>query len=127
MRHGSKQDSGSRHSADMLRSRSGMAEAGSVAGGVGASSCESIEEEKSCEDEDIGWDDEQRSWEESAIERVESDRHCDNGGVLAFFPSGRSTPSFSKPKPSRNKIIHVSMLSSSVVYHRCEADALRIS
>lgn len=123
MRHGSKQDSGSRHSADTLRSRSGVAEAGSGAGGVGASSCESREEEKSCEDEDVGcddeqcsWEDEQRSWEESAIERVESDRHCDDSGVLAFFPSGRSTPSLSKSEPSRNTIIRASILSSSVVY-----------
>lgn len=109
MRHGSRQESGSRHSADTLRSSSGVAEAGSLAGDVDASSCESREEGKSCDDEDGGWEDEQRSWEdeqrsweESGTESVESDRHCEDGSVLAFFPSGRSTPSVSKSEPSRN-------------------------
>lgn len=110
MRHGSRQESGSRHSADTLRSSSGVAaEAGSPAGDGDASSCESREEGKSCDDEDGGcedeqrsWEDEQRSWEESGTESVESDRHWEDGGVLAFFPSGRSTPSVSKSEPSRN-------------------------
>lgn len=74
MRHGSRQDSGSRHSADTLRSSSGVAQADSGAGVVGKSSCES-KEETICEHEDEGCEDEQRSWEESAAERVESDKH----------------------------------------------------
>lgn len=133
MRHGSRQDSGSRHSADTLRSSSGVAEGGSPAGGVDASSCESREEGKSCDDEDGGcedehssWEDEQRSWEELATERVESDWHCEDGGVLAFFPSGRSMPSDSRSEPSRYTIIHESV-SSSVVYHSRDTAARRIS
>lgn len=74
MRHGSRQDSGSRHSADTLRSRSGVVAAGSRAGFDGNSSCESSEEEMGCDEEDEGCEDEQRSWEKSAAERVESDR-----------------------------------------------------
>lgn len=100
MRHGSRQDSGSRHSADTLRSSSGVLEAGSGAGAVGGSSCESREEEKICEHEDEGCEDEQSSWEESAAERAESG----DGGVLVLFPSGTSTPSFSTSEPFRNTI-----------------------
>lgn len=99
MRHGSRQDSGSLHSPDTLRSSSGVPEAGSAAGAVGRSSCESREEEeKICEHEDEGCEDEHSSWEESAAERAESGE----GGVLVLFPSGTSTPSFSTSEPFRN-------------------------
>lgn len=101
MRHGSRQDSGSRHSADTLRSSSGVPEAGSGGGTAGGSSCESREqEEKTCEHEDDGCEDEQSSWEESAAERAESGE----GGGLVRFPSGTSTPSFSTSEPFRNTI-----------------------
>ena len=81
-----------------------MAEADSGAGVVGKSSCESRQEVMSCEHDDEGWEDEQRSWEDSATESIESDNHCVDGGVFVYFPSGTSMPSFSKSEPSRNKI-----------------------
>lgn len=111
MRHGSRRDSGSRHSADTLRSSSGVAEADSGTGVAGKSACESREEEKVCEQEDEGCEDEQRSWETSAAEGVEPDHHSDNGGgVFVCLPSGTSTPSVSKSEPSRNTMRKYSLL-----------------
>ena len=91
MRHGSRHESGRRHSADTLRSRSGTPEGGRGGGGRGGdrsvgedgrSSWESMDEEgwesgvhRVCwedeEEEEEGWEQDRRSWEFGA-EEVES-------------------------------------------------------
>lgn len=83
IRHGSRHDSGSRHSADTLRSSSGGATRGGAKPSEESSSCESDkEEEVGCDSEQDGCDEERSSWEaesgaeESAPHRgAESKRH----------------------------------------------------
>lgn len=107
MRHGSRHDSGSRHSADTLRSSSGGAAGGSGGPSEGSSSWESErQEEVGCDSEQEGCDEERRSsWEAgSGAEEsppqaggAESERHWDGGEVTRRLPSGTSTPSCSSP------------------------------
>lgn len=86
MRHGSRHDSGSRHSADTLRSSSGGGRGGVA---EGSSSWESEkQEEEGCDSEQEACEEERSSWEaesgaeESVLHRgAESARHCDRGGV----------------------------------------------
>lgn len=84
MRHGSRHDSGSRHSADTLRSSSGGATRGRAGPSEGSSSWESEkEEEVGCDSEQEGCEEERSSsWEaESGAEEsvphsgAESERH----------------------------------------------------